>query len=227
MDHVNVTRIMFDDKLKAFIKEIKATMGSEIDFLSELVSASLDIPHDEGQRFFRNYFKENKDALNYINDKPVMAKPDIFALFTCLMIDISKLTIWEDVFKEAFIDDVSGQRLEYEDESRTFNYTCVCGQHIMEICRLNSPDSRRSVVVGNCCVRKNLICNPQAQEYIKDAAKRKRKTLADQKKRALKQLEYNTCMDCKTFNIKKTEPHWMTRCYPCWKIRQEELNKKR
>ena len=159
---VNITKIVFDDKLKSFISEIKAGMSNEIDYLSELGSASIH-PQDNqaGQHYFRNYFKENKSSLNYINNKTQLSKQDMFALFTCLVIDIDKLTVWEDVFNTANIDDVSGNRPDEED-NRKFEFTCVCGQQIMDICKLECPITTRSIVVGYCCVRKNLISNTQA-----------------------------------------------------------------
>ena len=205
--YANQTDIIFDDALKRYITNIKIKYSCEIEELANLESAL--ISNLCGQHFFRTYFRDHKLHLNYISITPRLVKPDMFALFTCLIIEINNLSSWEEVFNNPTVDDVIGQLPEDYDDSSTYEHTCVCGQHIKNICRMGSPVSRLSLIVGNCCIQKNLITNEPAQVYIKNASKRRRGAIKARK-------ELRKCDGCLLFNVRKTDPFWENMCVPCW-----------
>jgi len=230
----NITKVIFNDKLKKLYDEIHSKYPNEITNLSNIVSSKSANP------FIRDVFRKNIDNIDLLSNKK-LTKCDFFALITGLCVDYNELEDWEDVMY--YFDDikwVNQYENDYEENHFTecniyermsiindnsgngINSTCICGETIRNIFYLYK-DGYEELVIGCICASKKIIKNNK-KHPLYDKFKSEKKRMDNQKKMIIetkKEWEelvnkYRKCVDCKKYNIDISKPLWNTKCLTCY-----------
>ena len=195
------TKIVFNSKLKSVVEKVHREQWHHINTLGD-VDFCIVGSQINSNRAVREAFDEEIGNLDFIGTRS-FRKSDYFALFMAVIpTDLDGIESWEELIATKDIRPVESIR-------RARDCSCVCGQHIQDICAMVTDTS--GCIVGNCCVMKNLIKSPASHpslaEKYKQIVKRQR-----QDKKEVKLEQYKEIERLRGIEFKKQHP---TRCYGC------------
>ena len=206
------TKIVFNSKLKSVVEKVRREQWHHINTLGDVDFCQVD-GEINSNRAVREAFDEEIDNLDFIGTRSYR-KPDYFALFMAVICpDLDGIDSWEALIATKDIRPVESIR-------RARDCSCVCGQHIQDICAMVTDTS--GAIVGNCCVMKNLIKSPASHpslvEKFKQIVKRQRQDKKEakleqerEKKRILKE-EADEIERVTKLNFKEAFP---LKCFEC------------
>ena len=230
----NITKVIFNDKLKKLYDEIHRKYPDDITKLSNIATSISANP------FIRDVFRKNKDNIDLLSNKK-LTTTDYFALITGLCVNYNELNNWDEVMD--YFDDIEWVNMyvnDYEekhftdcniyermsiinDNSGNENHSsCICGQVITKICCL-FKNGYEILVIGQICALKKIIKNNKNHplyDKFKSEKKRmnKQKKMIKEAKSEWEELikKYRKCECCNMYNIYITEPLWNTECINCY-----------
>lgn len=216
----NPTTIIYNDKLKTIIREIKSNHPQQISLLGT-VFASMRAVNPNTHTYIRDILDEYHDKFDFTTPTKSFKNQDYFALFMCLITDDLDINdCWETVMELMDIEQV-------DDIRHSIDCTCCCGHFIQELCMLASGPN--SCIVGNCCVEKNVIKNPSTNPMLKDKFKQIQKHQRDSRKEYIEKLKVEAekaereaeklKREMETIEFKKQNP---TKCTNCKKYCKAE-----
>lgn len=243
--YIEETLIIFNNKLKDFIKEFKLTFPELIRELNKnnTIEGFMTV-----NKLIRDLFDKKKDLLDIKGNK--LYKNDYFALFLCLSCDLSICYNWVDIEKQydimRYINeryDISGNKMQVSlcniDENRQTVY-CSCGKNcIAHNCFiLTNPYTDISIFVACHCltkvcsdkeIRKQIIkkleiIKLQNSTYVVSINNNNNKNEMKQEAKTKQKLEEKLkrdnreCKSCKKYCIPINEPERKQQCYSCYTI---------
>lgn len=156
MNTTTTTKIVFNSKLKSVVEKVHREQWHHINTLGDVAFCKVD-GEINSSRAVREAFDEEIDNLDFIGPRSFL-KSDYFALFMAVICpDLEGIDSWEALIATKDIRPVENIR-------RARDCTCVCGQHIRDICAMVTDTS--GAIVGNCCVLKNLIKSPASNPAL-------------------------------------------------------------
>lgn len=213
---LNLTHIVFDDKLKQLFRNTHTDKsdileGFHINNL-DMVGLSLD------QQTLLEWFQLNIQHINFSRNTKTLSKPDYFALFCGLVVDFEGINSWVDVLEQfdnvtfvstkvggCVVVDTSGSEIP----SNTMN--CCCGKCIKNTYTLSCEKTQRKLVIGSQCITKVSIVNPVVDKKLNLEMKKQKEIQSNRQ-----------CIDCKNFVIDKKKPEYVKRCMGCYIAYQKQ-----
>jgi len=230
----NITKVIFNDKLKKLYDEIHRKYPDDITKLSNIATSISANP------FIRDVFRKNKDNIDLLSNKK-LTTTDYFALITGLCVNYNELNNWDEVMD--YFDDIEWVNMyvnDYEekhftdcniyermsiinDNSGNENHSsCICGQVITKICCL-FKNGYEILVIGQICAFKKIIKNNKNHplyDKFKSEIKRmnKQNKMIKEAKSEWEELikKYRKCESCKMYKIDISKPLWNTKCSNCY-----------
>jgi len=221
---VNFTTIKYDEDLMCFFDKAHKEFKNVISELHIFSHNNYSI--QEAQRIIRDWFEDNQDDINHYEKgrkvTDALSKPNAFALMVGLVSNYRQHKCWNELmkdftnvsFEEATIRgrkvfynavDLSGNEIEEE------GCECACGKSIHSLYTLKSTITNYKLIVGNACIEKLLIANPDLKAQLKNAKKEKDKLRG--------------CDKCHKYKIPSNAPVSHKVCKSCWLKHREELNR--
>lgn len=169
--NLNVTTIIFNDKLKDWINELIIYFGDDMEILSEFNGYELQEILDF-QAYIRTVFIQ-KQYINMLSNGAKLTShcvnySNIFALFMLLICDnINDCNYWGDVMtnikKKTAID-----YLDLHDTPIEYNLNCLCGKSVtVELYLIVNTKTNMKLYAGCICIWKSGIATKQELEKIK------------------------------------------------------------
>ncbi len=238
-DLCNITKVIFNDKLKKLYDELHSKYPDDITNLSNIATSKFANP------FIRDVFRKNKDNIDLLSNKK-LTKCDFFALITGLCVEYNELEEWEDVLY--YFDDiewVNQYENDYEENHFTdcniyerisiindnsgngIKSTCICGETIGNIFCLYK-DGYEELIIGSICAFKKIIKNNKNHplyDKFKSEIKRmnKQNKMIKEAKSEWEELikKYRKCESCNMYNIDISKEEWIKKCLSCYSNKKE------
>jgi hypothetical protein len=235
----NVTRIIFNDKLKTFICWIRNN------YPNLLESNDWEVIKKDQQelRGLLIEYQHHIDTNGFIpNNSSNM--PDCFAFICSCICDLDSVNTWADVWdqhRERYYDASAcclknNEWFEFGNEmdSSSKQFKCCCGQScFVDSCTmLTNYSLNKSMIIAQICIEKTGIINRKEfnqckpTHYIKNHEKRLAKSRNTKDKTDLfidmvqkmytKSKNNRKCIDCKKYDIPINKPSFAIRCLKCW-----------
>jgi hypothetical protein len=202
MPKVTKTTIIFNDKLKEVVSQVRRENWGLVNILGE-VDACIRDGEINANRGIREAFDVHIGRLDFNHPQTSFKKQDYFVLFMCVISSrLDEINKWEELIAKSDIRGV-------EVILRAQDCTCCCGQPIKDICMMISDNS--GCIVGNCCVQKNLISNPACNPSLVEKFKAIKKHQKDAKKAFELEQEKEQKLQL-IVDFKLQNP---TKCYGC------------
>ena len=207
----NKTTISFTPCFKDIVKEIQQHPLAQ--FLNHFDGDI--VHHSECQEELRNYIL--KTYPHIIKNK----KPDFYALFVCLIIQIDNYNSWEDVCKihRNFVPD------EFNELGSTSIYiSCACSKSGISSDKAFIAGSDTKLLLGCNCIEKNEIFNlgDQKRKRAKQIREREKQKIEDEIKKyqdytnLIKSYRPKRCACTKVIDPKYTQ---------CWTCHNKNTDK--
>lgn len=208
--YVNETNIIFDEKLKLFIKEMREHLNNKFD------------RHDksllfEKQNYAIKYVKSNKSKLTLKNNR-LNTKPDMFCINICLFINIDLYSSFEKmdiksiltnlrfnkrkIFKQIKLeevdkyDSISDMRYRNIDVIGSLKGECCCSKKNIQSDNITyCINEKYSCYFGCDCIEKSNI-------HTKKAIAKKIKEEVNKEKERLKQIKLQRKREIENIKIK-------------------------
>ena len=221
MNPLNETSIIFNESLKALIREIRDLNPSGC--ISGLSSSNVDIIL-ESQQTIRDWFASRINIR-----KGCKSHPDYYAILNTVICDIEQCYNWDDVFKQIETSHRFSQLMSYvyddfDDVRGSILNRCICGHycHRNNLAVIANPYTKLNCVTACDCITKVGIITKHA---FKKASKNSRIAKIEKLtkfanlvfKYEVLRLGFRKCCDCLCYVVSKTDPNWKRRCFPCWR----------
>lgn len=185
---INITNIVFDDKLKEFIMKTKERV--DLSGLALLSSKTIDDVL-ELQEELREYFVKNQYE-NMLNGNKKLRintnNPDFYALFLLLISNVSDYDNWRNVM---VLIKHKLEPIDYEKYNHATNvsFHCACGKLLTsgDMYKIYNIETKMMVWLGNSCILKDKIASPQDLKKIKREKIAKQEREKEEIKRKLRE----------------------------------------
>ena len=185
---INITNIVFDDKLKEFIMKTKERV--DLSGLALLSSKTIDDVL-ELQEELREYFVKNQYE-NMLNGNKKLRintnNPDFYALFLLLISNVSDYDNWRNVM---VLIKHQLEPTDYEKYNHATNvsFHCACGKLLTsgDMYKIYNIETKMMVWLGNSCILKDKIASPQDLKKIKREKIAKQERAKEEIKRKLRE----------------------------------------
>ncbi len=165
---INITNIVFDDKLKEFIMKTKERF--DLSGLALMSSKTIDDVL-ELQEELREYFVNNQYENMLTKNKKLRLNtnnPDFYALFLLLISNVSDYDNWKNVM---ILIKHQLEPTDYEKYNHATNvsFHCACGKLLTsgDMYKIYNIETKMMVWLGNSCFLKDKIASPQDLKKIK------------------------------------------------------------
>ena len=185
---INITNIVFDDKLKEFIMKTKERV--DLSGLSLMSSKTIDDVL-ELQEELRIYFVKNQYKNMLTGNKKLRLNtnnPDFYALFLLLISNVSDYDNWRNVM---VLIKNNLEPIDYEKYNHATNvsFHCACGKLLTsgDMYKIYNIETKMMVWLGNSCILKDKIASPQDLKKIKREKIAKQEREKEEIKRKLRE----------------------------------------
>lgn len=187
---INITNIVFDDKLKEFIMKTKERV--DLSGLSLMSSKTIDDVL-ELQEDLRIYFVKNQYENMLTGNKKLRLNtnnPDFYALFLLLISNVSDYDNWRNVMvlikRQTNVTDFEDKAEDNYANDKPFH--CACGKHLKsEMYQIYNIETKMILWLGNSCIFKDKIASPQDLKKIKREKIAKQEREKEEIKRKLRE----------------------------------------
>jgi hypothetical protein len=201
MDGVNITRVLLDEKLRAFIERAKREMETDrITSINLLTDTRLNF-----QDRMRDYILKHQGELNVDKNGTINRnnKPDIYALMICFITDLDRCDRWEDVMEQNKQPDKSmDYKIGVDEMKGVINgLACACGKECNNVFLIKNEITERTLLLGCDCIMKYDIVN---EEQMKEMNKKRAEYISEVKRKncekcrdyQMRLVGITTCLDC-------------------------------
>ena len=187
---INITNIVFDDKLKEFIMKTKERV--DLSGLALMSSKTIDDVL-ELQEELRIYFVKNQYENMLTGNKKLRLNtnnPDFYALFLLLISNVSDYDNWRNVMvlikRQTNVTDFEDKSEDNYANDKPFH--CACGKHLKsEMFQIYNIETKMILWLGNSCIFKDKIASPQDLKKIKREKIAKQERAKEEIKRKLRE----------------------------------------
>ena len=182
---VNLTTIVFDEKLKNFILKAK----KNVDLTSLFTSKSTVDDILDTQSELRNYFVEKQYKGMLENGKILKLNshqnPNFYALMLLLISNVEDYDNWGNIMSlikkqtsltdyksKAIREKIGSILIDKNIASTNSEFICACGKFLCsgEMLKITNIETNMSLLLGNTCINKNKIASTKE---LRDLKKRK------------------------------------------------------
>lgn len=188
-DYLSKITVVFNDKLRIFIKEVQNEFKNKLEGTKELGDVRNWINILNIQKEIREYIILHQNRVDYTFAKELVdgyshSMSNLFALHMMVIGDVDKMTNALDIMEQ--IDDQHTEAIFYEETEQT-DSVCVCSHKCMlkSMFIITNSKTKYNAVIGNECINKYYLVDTAV---IKEAKKKspegiKKQKIKDDKKK--------------------------------------------
>jgi len=168
MDSIeNITKIIFNDRLKDYIKKIHDTYN-----LNSLLSDDMKVIIKQQDKLREVFALEMWFDIE-VNKSNKLTKGDFFTLFMCLITNIDNHSSYKTIFDNIkYKPDKVFEKRDFAFEM--VNCSCSKNIHLMNAFMIKNIETNLSLVLGCVCIEKKKILNHEELQKLKEAKKKRK-----------------------------------------------------